>query len=224
MIPWKQLSATTTPDGQHQVTLLQRDQEFSIRVDGQELMNSRRNGSEKVLAKLACQPVSQRKKTTVVIGGLGMGFTLASALTHLNPDATIIQVELLPAMVQWHDLFLGHLCDHAVKDARVQVEIRDIVHYLHTEKQSVDAIILDVDNGPEGLTQAGNDQLYNKAGLELLKRRLTPGGVLAVWSAGECAPFTRRLTSAGFTVKVHTVFARPNKKGGRHTIWIATAR
>jgi len=224
MIPWKQLDITTTPDGKNEVILLQRDQEFSIRVDGQELMNSRRSGSEKVLAKLACQPVSSRPGARVVIGGLGMGFTLASALFHLKPDATVIQVELLPAMVQWHDEFLGHLCDHAVKDTRVKVKTLDIVHYLKNKKQIVDAIILDVDNGPEGLTQTGNNQLYNEAGLKMLNRRLLPGGVLAVWSASECDSFTRRLKSTGFSVKVHTVFARPNKKGGRHTIWIATAR
>jgi len=224
MIPWKKLDSTSTPDGKNEVVLLQRDQEFSIRVDGQELMNSRMNGSEKVLAKLACKPISKRQGAKVVIGGLGMGFTLASALLHLQSHATVIQVELLPAMVQWHDQFLGHLCDHAVKDGRVEVVTQDIVHYLNTEKQTFDAIILDVDNGPEGLTQAGNNNLYNGAGIGMLKRRLTPGGILAVWSAKDSAPFTQRLKSAGFDARVHTVYARPNNKGGRHTIWIATAR
>jgi len=223
MIPWKKLDSTSTPDGKNEVVLLQRDQEFSIRVDGQELMNSRMNGSEKVLAKLACKPISNRQGARVVIGGLGMGFTLASALVHLQSHATVIQVELLPAMVQWHDQFLGHLCDHAVKDGRVEVVTQDIVHYLNNEKQTFDAIILDVDNGPEGLTQAGNNNLYDGAGLGMLKRRLTPGGILAVWSAKDSAPFTQRLKSVGFDVRVHTVSARPNNKGGRHTIWIATA-
>ncbi len=224
MIPWKQLDIAITPDGRNEVVLLQRDQEYSIRVDGQELMNSRRSASEKALGTLACHPVAHRPGAKVVIGGLGMGFTLASVLAHLHHDASVVQVELLPAMVHWHEVFMGHLCNHALKEGRVQVEVQDIVQYLYKEKQAVDAIILDVDNGPEGLTQEGNNQLYNEAGLKLLRRRLLPGGVLAVWSASECSPFTRRLKSAGFSVKVHTVFARPNKKGGRHTIWIATAR
>ena len=224
MIPWKQLDITTTPDDKNEVILFQRGEEFSIRVDGRELMNSRMNASEKVLGKLACLPVASRPEATVVIGGLGMGFTLASALSHLEPDATVIQVELLPAMVQWHDRFMGHLCDHALNDDRVQMEILDIIDYFKQLKHPVDAIILDVDNGPEGLTQEGNDQLYNAAGLGTIKRHLSPGGVLAVWSASDCPHFTRRLKSAGFAVKIHTVFARPNKKGGRHTIWIATMK
>ncbi|SMC84441.1 Spermine/spermidine synthase [Desulfocicer vacuolatum DSM 3385] len=224
MIPWKQLDVAPTPDGKNEVILLRRGQEFSIRVDGQELMNSRMFSSEKVLAKLACNLISHRRGAKVVIGGLGMGFTLASALNHLESDARVIQVELLPAMVQWHDAFLGHLCDHAVTDQRVEIVTQDIIPFLNNGNQYFDAIILDVDNGPEGLTQTGNNNLYNKAGLGMLKGRLAPGGVLAVWSAKDCAPFTQRLKLAGFDPKVHTVSARPNNKGGKHTIWIATAR
>jgi len=184
-------------------------------------MNSRMNGSEKVLAKLACKPISNRQGAKVVIGGLGMGFTLASALIHLQSHATVIQVELLPAMVQWHEQFLGHLCDHAVKDGRVEVVTQDIVHYLNTEKQTFDAIILDVDNGPGSMAQEGNDELYSLSGVSMIHRALRPGGVVAVWSASPDSGFTQRLKTSSFHVIEHKVRGRTQKKGPVHTIWIA---
>lgn len=223
MIPWAELDTTTTPDGENEVTLYQRGTEFSIRVNGQELMNSRVHESEKALAALACEKIREKKNSRVLIGGLGMGFTLASALEQLPEKVEVVQVELLPAMVTWHERFLGHLCSQCVSDPRVRVETVDLVDYLRSGTSRFDAVILDVDNGPEALTQEGNSQLYDDAGLWTLKNRLKPGGVLAVWSAGESAFFTRRLKSAGFRSKTHTVYARPNKKGGRHTIWIAVS-
>ena len=224
MIPWKKLDSTITPDGENQVDLYQRGREFSIRVNGRELMNSRVHESETALASLACRQIGRHKAPRVLIGGLGMGFTLASALTQLPDTARVVQVELLPAMVAWHEKFLGSLCDNGLQDPRVQIEVSDIVDYIREVKHRFHAVLLDVDNGPEALTQENNSQLYDEGGLFTLKSRLTPGGVLAVWSAGDVPAFTRRLKAVGFDCKIHSVSARPNNKGGHHTIWVATVR
>jgi len=221
MIPWKLLSTTTTPDKKGELKLFERDGDYSIQVDGQELMNSRMFGSEKKLAELSCCEIAHRKKAAVLIGGLGMGYTLSAALETLSPDADIIVSELIPAVVEWNREVLGGLADHPLKDARVSVRVEDVVPIIKNSKSAFDAILLDVDNGPDSLTHEGNDRLYSLTGLTMIKRALRPGGVVAIWSASADTAFTQKLMRASFQVTEKRVRARINNKGPMHTIWIA---
>jgi spermidine synthase len=158
----------------------------------------------------------------VLVGGLGMGYTLAAALHHLEADAEVVVAELVPAVVRWNREYIGGYAGHPLHDARVSVREGDIARILKRERGSFDAILLDVDNGPEGLTHRENDWLYGNAGLAAAFATLRPGGVLAVWSAGPDRDFSERLRRAGFEVEVHTVPAHAGRRGARHTIWIAT--
>ncbi len=221
MIPWKFLGSTITPDKKSELMLYQRDNEFSIRVNGLELMNSRMFGSEKMLAELSCCEIADRKKACVLIGGLGMGYTLSAALKSLNSDADVIISELVPSIVEWNKEVLGKLADYPLKDSRVTLLVEDVVQVIKNRKSSFDAILLDVDNGPDGLTQEGNAKLYSLSGLSMIKDALRPGAVVAIWSAAPDAGFTRRLKNSSFQVTEKKVRARTNKKGAFHTIWIA---
>jgi spermidine synthase len=158
----------------------------------------------------------------VLVGGLGMGYTLAAALRHLGPDAELVVAELVPAVVRWNREFIGGYAGHPLQDSRVTVREGDIARILKRERESFDAILLDVDNGPEGLTHRANDWLYSDAGLSAAHDTLRPGGVLAVWSAGPDRGFSERLRRTGFEVAVHTVRAHAGRRGARHTIWLAT--
>jgi len=224
MIRWTLLDSVQAPgDGEH-LRLLQRDTEFSIRVGNQELMNSRVFGSEQALAELACTRIADRPTARVLIGGLGMGYTLAAALAALNADAEIIVAELVPAVVVWNRGPIGHLANHPLNDTRVQVRELDVAKILRKETRAYDAILLDVDNGPEGLTRKENDWLYELNGLNAAYAALRPGGVLAVWSAGYDPAFTQRLVKVGFDAEEKRVRARGASGGARHIIWMATRR
>lgn len=222
MKPWILLDTVAAPTRAEQLRLLQRDTEFSIKVGNYELMNSRAHGSEEALAELACARIAQRPHARVLIGGLGMGFTLAAALRALAADSEVVVAELIAAVVRWNRGPLAHLAGHPLRDARVHVREIDVAHVMRDQPRAYDAILLDVDNGPEGLTRKENDWLYGVAGLRAAHGALRPGGVLAVWSAAYDAAFTKRLVSTGFTVAEKRVRARGSRGGAHHVIWIAT--
>ncbi|NNJ71040.1 MAG: spermidine synthase, partial [Kiritimatiellales bacterium] len=186
----------------------------------EELMNSRMHGSEEALAELACRQLRDRTTPRILIGGLGMGFTLRAALDHLGPGAEVIVAELVPAVIQWNRSHLADLAGQPLADPRATVREADVAQVIKEKRGTFDAILLDVDNGPDGLTHAGNDRLYSRGGIAAAKAALKPGGLLGVWSAEPDKSFTKRLRGAGFSIEEHTVRARKTK-GRRHTIWLA---
>ncbi len=222
MIPWELLDRTTVPGGDEILSLFRRGEEFSIRVDGCELMNSRVHGSEDSLAELVCARLADRLGPQVLIGGLGMGYTTAAALNSLGDRAMILVAELVPSVVAWNRGVLAGLAGYPLKDRRVTVREVDVGLILKTAKQAYDAIILDVDNGPEGLSRTGNDRLYSRDGLHAAYTALKPSGVLAVWSAGPDKDFAQLLRRTGFRVEEVTVRARGPKGGSRHVIWLGS--
>ncbi|MDR7034236.1 hypothetical protein [Mesorhizobium sp. BE184] len=221
MIPWIQLDRAEMPDGGGDLRLKRRGSEFSIMLGATELMNSRLSGSEEALASLACQRVGSRKQASFLIGGLGMGFTLRAALTGLSADAHVAVAELVPAVVSWARGPMAEIFAGCLDDPRVSIIETDVGAVIAQAKASYDAILLDVDNGPEGLTRRENDRLYDLAGLGKAHAALTAGGILAVWSSAPDAGFTRRLIRAGFSVEEVKVRAT-GKRGARHIIWLAT--
>jgi spermidine synthase len=221
VIPWKEIDRTKVPGHEGTITLLQRGEEFSIRTAGTELMNSRRHASENALADIVCDRLKQKTGLGILIGGLGMGYTLAAALEKLAPDARVTVSELIPAVVAWNRDYLAHLAKMPLKDPRVSVEEQDVAETIGRKKSSWDAILLDVDNGPDGLTRKANDRLYGRSGLATASSALRPGGILAVWSSGTDDGFTRRLRQCGFQTEIVTVRAHKTGKGSRHTIWLA---
>lgn len=222
MLPRKILDRAKTPDKSGELQLYRRGDDFFISFDGKELMNSRMHGSEAVLAELACTPIAHRDKARVLVGGLGMGYTLAAALSVLRDDAGVIVAELVPEVVQWNRRLLGGLAGHPLRDSRVTVQEHDVCVLLKNEQEGFDAVMLDVDNSPKSMTQKSNAWLYTDDGLSVIYRALNPGGVLTVWSAAPESDFSLRLRKAGFSVQMKTVSARGGGKGGRHTIWVAT--
>jgi spermidine synthase len=227
MTPWTLLDSAAVPDEFSarrggELRLYQRATEFSIKAGNCELMNSRVHGSEDALAELACRRLAGRRSSRVLIGGLGMGYTLAAALRELGPDSELVLAELVPAVVRWNRGPLAHLAGHPLSDARVQVREQDVGKVLRAERGGFDAIVLDVDNGPEGLTRKANDWLYGLEGLEAAYTALRPEGVLAVWSAGPDPVFAQRLRKVGFTVEEVRVHAHGTHGGARHVIWTAT--
>jgi len=221
MIPWEFLESAAVPGGGGELGLYRRGGEFSIRVASRELMNSRLHASEEALAELACARVAARPRPQVLIGGLGMGYTLAAALCRLGPEAAVVVAELVPAVVVWNRGPLAPLAGHPLQDDRVSVREVDVAQILLAEPQAYDAILLDVDNGPEGLARKDNDWLYARPGLTAAFAALRPAGVLAVWSAGPHRVFAQRLRRAGFVVDEICVPARGSRGGRRHTIWLA---
>ena len=222
MIPWVQLDTAEMPDGGGELRLMQRGHEYSIMAGPIELMNSRLSGSEEALATLAAERLSDRPAPRILIGGLGMGFTLRAALTAF-PQSRIVVSELVPAVVEWARGPLASLHAAALTDPRVTIAVTDVASQINSQIKPWDAILLDVDNGPEGLTRRANDALYDLPGLARAKAALTPGGLLSVWSSAPNAEFTRRLNRSGFS-KVEEIQARARGKrgGARHVIWIAT--
>ncbi|MBU0943924.1 MAG: hypothetical protein KJ804_14015 [Proteobacteria bacterium] len=220
MIPWQLLDSSPISGDSGILRLYRRGDEFSIRVEGCELMNSRVHGSEDALAELACARFANRPAPKVLIGGLGMGYTVAAALQNLNPQAQVVVAELVPAVVAWNQGPLGPLAGHPLKDSRVLVRAIDVALILKTEQHAYDAVILDVDNGPDGLTRTGNGWLYTRAGLKAIYSALKPGGILTVWSAAADPVFSKLLRQTGFTVEEVTVRARKRKGGSRHMIWL----
>lgn len=221
MIPWVQLDTAKTPDGDHALRLKQRGAEFSIMLGSNELMNSRLSGSEEALARLSCQRIAGRRQPKILIGGLGMGFTLRAAIAELGADAGIVVAELVPAVVAWARGPMASLFGGCLDDPRVTIREADVGQIIRSEASAWDAILLDVDNGPEGIVHKANDALYSVAGLISARAALKPGGVLAVWSQGSDSGFTRRLKQAGFAVEEAKVRAN-GKRGARQIIWIAT--
>lgn len=220
MIPWELLARVQAPGNGGEICLYRRGEEFSIRVGNRELMNSRVHGSEEALAELAHARMGSRPKPRVLIGGLGMGFTLAAALRRLGPEGRVVVAELVPAVVAWNRGPLADLAGHPLRDARVTVHEVDVAQVLRETRQAYDAILLDVDNGPEGLARKDNDWLYARPGLQAAHAALRPAGVLAVWSSGPNRVFVQRLRGAGFAVDEIRVPAR-SRAGRRHTIWLA---
>jgi spermidine synthase len=221
MIPWELLDSAPVPGGGETLYLYRRGDEFSIRIGrSNELMNSRTHGSEDRLAEFACARLGGRTRPCVLIGGLGMGFTLAAALRRLGTDAAVAVAELVPAVVAWNRGPLGVPSGRPLDDERVAVHAGDVGGLLRSAVSEYDAILLDVDNGPAGLTHKANDWLYGAAGLRAAQAALRPGGVLAVWSAAPDRRFHTRLRQAGFEVEELRVRAHGNR-GARHIIWLA---
>jgi spermidine synthase len=218
--PFELLAETLTPDGSD-MKLTRRGNEFIILANGKSLMSSRMHGSEEALATLACSRLRAREEPRVLIGGLGMGFTLRATLDLLPPGAEVVVAELLSAVVEWNRGPLGPLANHPLKDKRARVEIGDVAVKLRSSPAQFDAILLDVDNGPSAFSSPENASLYNNAGIASAFAALKPGGVLAVWSAREDRKFEQRLRYAGFTVHSEPVRARLKKGGPRHIIFLA---
>lgn len=222
MIPWNEIGKVQIPNNGGELKLSQRGEEFSIRLSGVrgELMNSRVHGSEEALAELGCAHIKSVDDTQVLVGGLGMGFTLAAALKTVSQSTQVIVAELIPAVVKWNQGPLGECAGHPLRDSRTKVYVGDVTDILGEKEGAFDAVLLDVDNGPEGLTHSDNDWLYSAQGLEAIYNALRPNGMLAIWSAGPDPLFTIRLKKAGFKVSMRTARARPGK-GSHHTIFLA---
>ncbi|MGA2225882.1 MAG: hypothetical protein ABSH41_15725 [Syntrophobacteraceae bacterium] len=218
---WMLLGVAQASGDERELRLYRRDEEFSIRAGNRELMNSRVHGSEDALGELACARIADCPRPRVLIGGLGMGYTLRAALHGLSAQGKVIVAELIPEVVVWNRGPLGELAGHPLRDDRVTVREADVAGILREEQGAYDAILLDVDNGPKGLTRKGNDWLYSQGGLSVAFAALRPGGVLAVWSAGPDQAFSDRLRKVGFKVEEVRVRARDARAGARHTIWIA---
>jgi spermidine synthase len=219
MIPRIVLDTAEMPDGGGEIRLVRRGEEYSIMLGATELMNSRLSGSEEALARLACERIASRPEPHILIGGLGMGFTLRAALAELGEGARVTVAELVPAVVAWARGPMAHIFAGSLDDPRVHIAEAD-VRTLITAGAGYDAILLDVDNGPDGLTRAANDRLYDAEGLKRARSALAPGGVLAVWSSAPDRAFTQRLQHAGFAVEEVVARAR-GSRGGRHVIWLA---
>ena len=221
MIPWVQLDRAEMPGG-GELRLMQRSREFSIMLGATELMNSRLSGSEEALATLAFSKLHNRDRPHVLIGGLGMGFTLRASLAALGAGARIDVAELVPAVVRWARGPLGEIFGPSLDDPRVAIREGDVGDLIRQSPATYDAILLDVDNGPEGLTREANDALYDVVGLGAARAALRSGGVLAVWASGPDRDFTQRLRRIGFAVEEARVRANGSRGGARHVIWLAT--
>lgn len=222
------LDEAELPDGGGTLRLYQRGNEFAITVDGWGLMDSELHGSEVALAELACQRIAERAHPRVLIGGLGMGFTTAAALRHLGPESEVVVSELVPAVLTWNDGPLGERAGRPMSDSRVAIHEGDVAELLQQTSESYlppqlfDAILLDVDNGPRGLTCIDNAWLYSSKGVSAAFQTLVPGGILAVWSASPNRAFSRKLRRVGFEVEEVRARARGVRGGARHMIWLAT--
>lgn len=217
MIPWELLDKAAIPGG-GELRFLRRGDEFSIRQGHTELMNSRAGFSEQELARLTCELLSGRPGPRLLIGGLGMGFTLRAALAALGRDARITVAELVPEVVRWAQGPMAPLFGTCLNDRRVTLVSGDVGQLIRQSRAAYDAILLDVDNGPDALERPENERIYQAAGLSAAAAALRPAGVLAVWSAAEDNGFVRRLQRSGFHVEQKRVQGR----GGRHVIWFAT--
>lgn len=217
--PWELLGETHAPDGTL-LTLTRQGGEYVILANGKSLMSSRMHGSEEAAATLACRHVRTQERPHVLVGGLGMGFTLRATLDLLSPDAIVTVAELVPAVVEWNRGPLGPLAGYPLKDKRVRVAAADVAVVLRANPGCFNAIVLDVDNGPAAFTASGNAGLYDDRGVAAARAAMAIGGVLSVWSARDDRKFERRLRHAGFDVKVERVRARLKKGGPRHTIFL----
>lgn len=221
MIPWEKIDTARIPGTGGELRLMRRGREFSIMLGTNELMNSRLSGSEAALATLAAKKIENVAKPRFLIGGLGMGFTLRAALAVLGAEAEIVVAELVPAVVAWARGPMAEIFGNSLNDPRVSIQEVDVADVIERNPRTYDAILLDVDNGPEGLTREANDALYDISGLKIAHAALRHGGVLAVWSSGPNAKFPKSLSRAGFAVNEVAVRATGRGRGVRHVIWIA---
>lgn len=216
---WELLGATSAPDGTD-ITLMRQDDECVILANGKPLMSSRLHGSEEALATLGCADARTLERPHVLVGGLGMGYTLRAVLDILPPEGLVTVAELLPAVVEWNRGPLGPLARHPLRDPRVRVEIGDVGFTLRAQRDHFDAVLLDVDNGPAAFTVGVNAGLYDNGGVTAAHAALRAGGTYAVWSAWQDTKFEQRLRHHGFAVEVASVRARLKKGGPRHTIFL----
>ncbi|HUR80421.1 MAG TPA: spermidine synthase [Thermoanaerobaculia bacterium] len=219
MIPWELLDTTVIPGETENMRLFRRGGEFSIRIGHHELMNNREHGSEDALADLVCARLHGNVR--VLVGGLGMGYTLMAVLKNVTAKSEVMISELVPAVVRWHRGPLAHVSNGALDDPRVTIREADVAQVIAGEKGGFDAILLDVDNGPAGLTSRTNDRLYGMNGLRSAYAALRPKGILAVWAADPDPRFTKRLQQVGFTAEEIRVRGH-GTKGQRYLIWLAT--
>lgn len=222
MKPRELIGTAKVPQGD-ELRLFRRGDDFMIVLDRNELMNSRMSGSEEALATMTLERLHGRPAPHLLIGGYGMGFTLRAALAVLPNEARLTVAELVPEIVDWARGPMAALTAGCLDDRRVNLVVTDVAAIMRSSPATFDAILLDVDNGPDGLIRSANDRLYSRAGLSTAKAALKPGGILAIWSAAPDAAFARRLKEPGFSVEETTVRARSNGKGARHTIWFARA-
>ncbi|MFT6908068.1 MAG: spermidine synthase [Oleiphilaceae bacterium] len=222
MIPWTLLGSANIPNNGGELELTQREKEFSIHLKGVrgELMNSRVHCSELALASLGCEHIQGLENTKVLVGGLGMGFTLAAALKATSKSSQVVVAELIPEVIEWNKGPLGDCAGQPLNDHRTLVHLGDVAELFKTKKATYDAVLLDVDNGPEGFTHADNNKLYSIESLQAIQQTLHRNGVLAIWSAWHDPKFTAQLKKARFKVHTHTVRAHKGK-GSRHTIYLA---
>ena len=220
MTPRELLGTAQVPGGET-LTLYRRGGDFMIVLDRNELMSSRMSGSEEALANMTIDRLAGRAAPHLLIGGYGMGFTLRAGLARLGTDARVTVAELVPEIIDWARGPMADLMGGCLDDPRVALAMQDVADAIAEGRGRYDAILLDVDNGPDGLVRGANDRLYTMRGLAAARAALKPGGVLAVWSAGTDAAFTRRLVDAGFAVDEVKVRARSNGKGPQHVIWFA---
>jgi spermidine synthase len=221
MIPWQLLDRTKVPGGGDRVLeLYRRGEEYSIRIDGAELMNSRVHASEEALATVAMEQLKNAASARVLVGGLGIGFTLAAVLRRLGPTGSAVVAELVPNVVVWNRGPMGDLAGRPLDDRRVTVREGDVGKIIRSQTQAFDALLLDVDNGPEGLVSATNDSLYGKKGLTAAYAALKPGGVLAIWASGSDATFAKRLRECGFAAEEVRARGVRKGKGSQYVIWI----
>ncbi len=220
MIARELVGTASVPGHRGELRCYRHDRDFAIWIDRTELMSSRVHGSEEALAELGLAHLASREVPRVLIGGLGMGFTLARALAVLPRSARVDVAEIVPAVVEWNRELFGHCAGHPLRDPRANVFVGDVADAIAAATGTYDAILLDVDNGPEGLSRPDNDRLYGSRGLAALHAALRPGGVLAVWSSADHRAFDTRLRRAPFRVETHHVRAR-RTKGPRRTIWVA---
>ncbi|WP_213739790.1 spermidine synthase [Bradyrhizobium sp. dw_411] len=221
MIPWLQIDTTRVPGADVELRLMRRGAEFSMKLGQNELMNSRLSGSEEALATLACRRIDGVERPHLLIGGLGMGFTLRAALAVLDAQARITVAELVPAVIAWARGPMAEIFGDCLSDPRADIREADVVEIIKASPSAFDAILLDVDNGPEALIRKANDALYDRKGLQSIRRALRPGGVLAVWSSGPNAAFSKRLAAADFEVNEVRLRATTKRSGAHHVIWFA---
>jgi spermidine synthase len=217
--PLELLGETRTADGSD-LKLARRGNEYIILANGKSLMSSRMHGSEEALAQFGCRRARTLERPCILVGGLGMGFTLRATLDLLPGDAEVVVAELVPAVVEWNRGALGPLAEHPLKDKRVKVDIRDVSVVLRDAASQFDAVLLDVDNGPAAFTTDANAGLYDDRGLAAARAAMKPHGLLAVWSAREDRKFEQRLRYNGFRVEVQHVRGRLKKGGPRHVIFL----
>jgi spermidine synthase len=222
LIPWVHVDATSIPGANDALRLMRRGDEFSMMVGPNELMTNQLRGSEQALATLTCARLRDRPEARILIGGLGMGFTLRAALDALGPAAQVVVAELVPGVAQWAQGPLSHLFGSSLADPRVQLRIEDVNRVIQSGPAQYDAILLDVDNGPQPLTRWSNNRLYDAWGLRRARFALRPKGILAVWSGAPDRRFKARLRLCGFDVDEQRVYANNQGNGRRHVLWLAT--